>query len=78
MLHKTKFAIPGEFALPKLQGSANGKGMEIKNACLDQKRLIIELAKNYHYNRKQLKEIESLVEAHYDELISTWKQHFSG
>ena len=37
----------------------------------------IELAKNCHYNRKQLKEIEVLVEAHYDELISAWKQHFS-
>lgn len=28
----------------------------------------IELAKNYRYSRTQLKEIESLVEAHYDEL----------
>ncbi len=37
----------------------------------------IELSKNYHYNRKQLKEIESLVEAHYNELSSAWKQHFS-
>ena len=38
----------------------------------------IALARNYYYNRRQLKEIESLVETHYDELISTWKQHFSG
>ncbi len=37
----------------------------------------IALAKNYYYNRQQLKEIESLVGTHYDELISTWKQHFS-
>ncbi len=37
----------------------------------------IELAKNCHYNRKQLKEIEALVEAHYNELISAWKQYFS-
>jgi len=37
----------------------------------------IELAKNCHYNRKQLKEIEALIEAHYNELISAWKQHFS-
>jgi hypothetical protein len=36
----------------------------------------IELAKNYRYSRRQLKEIESLVEAHYDELISAWQQHF--
>ena len=38
---------------------------------------IIELSKNYQYNGKQLKEIESLVEAHYNELTSAWKQHFS-
>jgi hypothetical protein len=37
----------------------------------------IVLATNYHYSRRQLKEIESLVEVHYDELISAWKQHFS-
>jgi len=37
----------------------------------------IELAKNYGYNRQQLKEIESLVEDHRDELVSAWKQHFS-
>lgn len=37
----------------------------------------IVLARNYHYNSKQLKEITSLVEVHYDELISAWKQHFS-
>ena len=36
----------------------------------------IELAKNYHYSRRQLKEIESLIEAHYDELIGAWQQHF--
>ncbi|OAH97741.1 hypothetical protein A1353_22615 [Methylomonas methanica] len=38
----------------------------------------IELAKNYRYSRKQLNEIESLVEKHYDELISAWQQHFPG
>lgn len=37
----------------------------------------IELAKNYHYSREQLKDIESLIEAHYGELTSAWKQHFS-
>ena len=37
----------------------------------------IELSRNYQYTRKQLKEIESLVEAHYNELISAWKQHFN-
>ncbi len=38
----------------------------------------IELAKNYRYSRKQLNEIESLVEQHYDELVSAWQQHFPG
>ena len=37
----------------------------------------IELAKNYNYSRKRLKEIESLVEVHYNELIREWKKHFS-
>lgn len=37
----------------------------------------LELAKNYGYSRQQLKEIESLVEGHRDELVSAWKQHFS-
>ncbi len=37
----------------------------------------LELAKNHGYNRQQLKEIESLVEDHRDELVSAWKQHFS-
>jgi hypothetical protein len=32
----------------------------------------IELARNYQYSRKQLKEIESLLEEHYNELISAW------
>jgi Domain of unknown function (DUF4160) len=31
----------------------------------------IELAKNYHLSRIQLKEIESLIEEHYDELLCT-------
>ena len=37
----------------------------------------IELAKNYHYSRKQLKKIESFIEVHHSELISVWKKHFS-
>jgi len=36
----------------------------------------IQLARNYRYSRPQLKEIESLIEGHYDELVSVWKQHF--
>ena len=37
----------------------------------------LELAKNHGYSRQQLKEIESLVEGHRDELVSAWEQHFS-
>jgi hypothetical protein len=37
----------------------------------------IELAKNCHFSRKQLKEIESLIEVHQIEFISAWKKHFS-
>lgn len=37
----------------------------------------IELAKNYHYSRSQLRDIETLIEGHYNELISAWQQHFS-
>jgi hypothetical protein len=36
----------------------------------------IELAKNYRLSRKQLKEIELLIEAHYDDIQSAWKKHF--
>ena len=36
----------------------------------------IVLARNYHYSSRQLKEIESLIEAHYDELVNAWKQYF--
>ncbi|MEX1080380.1 MAG: DUF4160 domain-containing protein [Halofilum sp. (in: g-proteobacteria)] len=36
----------------------------------------IELAMNYRHSRKQLKEIETLIEGHYDELVSAWQQHF--
>ena len=37
----------------------------------------IVLAHNYHYSRRQLKEIESLVEVHQYELISAWQKYFS-
>lgn len=38
----------------------------------------IELAKNYHLSRSQLKEIKELIEAHYDQLKSAWKKYFTG
>jgi hypothetical protein len=37
----------------------------------------IELTKNYRFSRKQLKEIEMIIEEHYHELIKAWEQHFS-
>ena len=36
----------------------------------------IELAHNYHYSRKQLKDIEKLIEEHRHELVSAWERHF--
>jgi hypothetical protein len=36
----------------------------------------IELAKNHRYSRRQLKQIESLVEVRYNELVSAWRHHF--
>jgi hypothetical protein len=36
----------------------------------------IELAVNYHFSRKQLKDLERIIEEHYDELVSSWKKHF--
>jgi hypothetical protein len=36
----------------------------------------IELANNYHLSRKQLKNVENLIEEHYDEIISAWQKHF--
>ena len=36
----------------------------------------LQLANSYRYNRRSLKEIELLIEAHYDELVSAWRHHF--
>lgn len=36
----------------------------------------IELAKNSGLSRAQLREIEQIVEEHYDELKIAWKTHF--
>ena len=36
----------------------------------------IELAQNYHLSRLQLKQIEIIIEEHYDELTSAWQKHF--
>ena len=36
----------------------------------------LQLANSYRYNRRNLKEIELLIEARYDELVSAWRHHF--
>jgi len=36
----------------------------------------IELAKNVRLSRSQIKEIEQIIEGHYDELKRAWKEHF--
>ncbi len=38
----------------------------------------IQLAKAYRYRRLALKEIKSIIEEHYDELIRAWQDHFGG
>ncbi len=37
----------------------------------------LELATNYRFSRKDLKEIEAIIEEHYHELTSAWIKHFS-
>ena len=38
----------------------------------------IELSKNYRLSRVRVKQIESILEARYDELRLAWERHFSG
>ena len=38
----------------------------------------IELARNHRYSGPRLREIESIIEAHHDELIAAWRRHFPG
>jgi hypothetical protein len=37
----------------------------------------IELAKNHRLSPAQLKEVERIIEEHYDEITSAWNAHFS-
>lgn len=39
--------------------------------------LELELANNHGYSRIQLKQIESIVETHSDEIFKAWRKHFS-
>lgn len=36
----------------------------------------IELAKNFRLSRTQLREVEQIIEEHYDEIKNAWKKHF--
>lgn len=36
----------------------------------------VELAENYRIKRKQLRDIERLLEEHKDEIVHAWKKHF--
>lgn len=36
----------------------------------------IELARNYRLSKVQLREIEAIIEAHYDELKAAWNEYF--
>ncbi len=38
----------------------------------------LSLANCYRLNELQLREIQTLIEAHKDEFISAWKRHFGG
>jgi len=38
----------------------------------------LELANNYRLSRAQLKEVETIIEAHYNELKRAWHKHFPG
>ena len=38
----------------------------------------IELARNYRLSRLQIKQIEEIIEEHYNELTSAWQKHFGG
>ena len=36
----------------------------------------LELARNCGLTRAQLREIERIIEVHYDELVAAWRKHF--
>jgi hypothetical protein len=35
-----------------------------------------ELAYNYKLSRKQLREIEAIIDDHYQEIVDAWRDHF--
>ena len=36
----------------------------------------IELAKNYKLSRKELNEVEKIIEEHYEKFIKAWEEYF--
>lgn len=38
----------------------------------------LELARNYRLSKVQLKEVETIIEGHYDELKAAWHDYFGG
>jgi len=36
----------------------------------------VELAYNHNLSRKQLREIEALIDEHYEEIVDAWRDHF--
>ena len=36
----------------------------------------IELAKNYKLSRKELNEVEKIIEEYYEDFIKAWEEHF--
>ena len=36
----------------------------------------LELARNHGLTRAQLRDVERIIEAHYDELVAAWRRHF--
>ncbi|SIT65918.1 protein of unknown function [Ectothiorhodosinus mongolicus] len=39
---------------------------------------VLQLEKSYHYNQRQIREIQSLIEERHLELIDAWKSCFGG
>ena len=37
----------------------------------------LELAMNYGFSRKEIKEIEALIEERYNEFVNAWNRHFN-
>jgi hypothetical protein len=36
----------------------------------------VELAYNHKLNRRQLREIEAIIDEHYQEIVDAWRDHF--